>query len=133
MFFDMIRQMDMGYSYKPVLIKAVLACTDDKGRVKLSDIVAYFRDFYGQRRTAGLVVEKAESTYVKGGYTDKDVERNILASPFKLFEEVQMMRHTKTLRIIQIDENVLKNLLHEKKAEIERICDQKLTEYYERW
>jgi superfamily II DNA or RNA helicase len=132
LFLDMIRQMDMSYSYKPVLIKTVLACADDKGRVKLSDIVAYFRDFYEQRRAAGLVVEKAASIYAKGGYTDKDAERNILANPFKRFEDMQMMRHTKTLGIVQIDEAVWKNLTHEEKAEIERICDQKLTEYYAR-
>lgn len=133
LFLDMVRQMDMSYSYKPVLIKAVLACADDKGRVKLSDIVAYFRDFYEQRRTVGLVVEKAASIYAKGDYTDKDAERNILANPFKRFEDMQMMRHTKTLGIIQIDEAVWKNLSQEEKAEIERICDQKLTEYYARW
>ncbi len=132
LFLDMIRQMDMSYSYKPVLIKAVLACADDKGRVKLSDIVAYFRDFYEQRRTAGLVVEKANSIYAKGGYTDKDAERNILANPFKRFEDMQMMRHTKTLGIVQIDEAVWKNLTQEEKAEIERICEQKLTKYYAR-
>lgn len=133
LFLDMIRQMDMSYSYKPVLIKAVLACADDKGRVKLSDIVAYFRNFYDHRRTAGLVVEKANSIYAKGGYTDKDAERNILSNPFKRFEDMQMMRHTKTLGIIQIDEAVWRSLSQEEKAEIERICEQKLAEYYARW
>mgnify|MGYP007027083059 CR=1 FL=1 len=39
LFLDMVRQMDMSYSYKPVLLKAVLLFADDKGRVKLSDIV----------------------------------------------------------------------------------------------
>ena len=29
----MVRQMDMSYSYKPVLLKAVLLFADDKGRV----------------------------------------------------------------------------------------------------
>ena len=70
LFLDMVRQMDMSYSYKPVLLKAVLLFADDKGRVKLSDIVIYFREFYEARRTAGLVVEKANSIYAKGGYTD---------------------------------------------------------------
>lgn len=132
LFLDMIRQMDMSYSYKPVLIKAVLACADDKGRVKLGDIVAYFRDFYEQRRAAGLVVEKANSIYAKGGYTDTDAERNILANPFKRFEDMQMTRHTKTLGIVEVDGAVWKNLSQEEKTEIERICDQKLTEYYAR-
>ena len=40
-----VRQMDMSYSYKPVLLKAILQYADDKVRVKLSDLVTYFRKF----------------------------------------------------------------------------------------
>jgi hypothetical protein len=116
-----------------VLIKAVLLYADEKGRVKLSDIVAYFRDFYERRRAAGLAAEKANSIYAKGDYTDKDAERNILANPFKRFEDMQMLRHTKTLGIVEVDGAVWKNLSREEKSEIERICDQQLAEYYARW
>lgn len=133
MFMDMIRQMDMSYSYKPVLMKAVLLYADEKGRVKLDDIVAYFRAYYEGRRAAGLPVEKQNSIFAKGGYTDKEAARNILANPFKRFEDMQMLRHTKTLGIVQVDEAVWKRLSNEEKAEIERVCEQKLAEYFARW
>ena len=132
LFLDMVRQMDMSYSYKPVLLKAVLRFADDKGRVKLSDIVTYFREFYEARRAAGLVVEKANSIYAKGGYTDAQAQRNILSNPFKRFEDMQMLHHTKTLGVIQVDESVWKKLTREEKQEIERICDEKLDQYYSR-
>lgn len=132
MFMDMIRQMDMSYSYKPVLIKAVMTYADDKGRIKLEDIGNYFRTYYEGRRAAGVKVEKANSIFAKGGYTDKEAERNILSNPFKRFEDMQMLRHTKTLGIVQVDESVWKNLSKEEKTEIEKICDAKLTEYYNR-
>ena len=132
LFLDMVRQMDMSYSYKPVLLKAVLLFADDKGRVKLSDIVTYFREFYEARRAAGLVVEKANSIYAKGGYTDAQAQRNILSNPFKRFEDMQMLHHTKTLGVIQVDESVWKKLTREEKQEIERICDEKLEQYYSR-
>lgn len=132
MFVEMIRRMDMSYSYKPVLIKAILAHTDEKGRIRLDDIVSYFRSFYESRRAAGLTVEKPASIFAKGGYTDKEAERNILANPFKRFEDMQMLRHTKTLGIIQIDEAVWKHLSDYEKSEIERICDEKLKLYFER-
>ena len=132
MFMDMIRQMDMSYSYKPVLIKAVLLYADDKGRIKLDDIVAYFRSYYEDRRNAGYIVEKKNSIFAKGGYTNKEAERNILSNPFKRFEDMQMLKHTKTLGIIQVDESVWKKLTDAEKAEIEKICDEKLTEYYVR-
>jgi hypothetical protein len=132
MFLEMIRQMDMSYSYKPVLMKAILLYADDKGRVRLSDIVAYFRSFYEGRRTAGLPVEKKNSIFAKGSYTDKEAERNILSNPFKRFEDMQMLRHTKTLGIVQVEETVWKHLSAEEKDEIGKICDEKLEAYYGR-
>ena len=133
LFLDMVRQMDMSYSYKPVLLKAVLQFADDKGRVKLSDIVTYFREFYESRRAVGLVVEKANCIYAKGGYTDSQAQRNILSNPFKRFEDMQMLHHTKTLGVIQVDESVWKKLTRDEKQEIERICDEKLEQYYSRF
>lgn len=132
MFMDMIRQMDMSYSYKPVLMKAIMLYADEKGRIKLDDIVAYFRSYYEGRRATGLPVEKKNSIFAKGGYTDKEAERNILSNPFKRFEDMQMLRHTKTLGIVQVDEAVWKHLSKEEKAEIEKISDEKLTQYFSR-
>ena len=71
---EMVGQMDMSYFYKPVLLKAILTCADAAGRVKISDIVSYFRSFNEVRRTAGQKVEKANSIFAKGGYTDKEAE-----------------------------------------------------------
>ena len=132
MFMDMIRQMDMSYSYKPVLIKAILLYADEKGRIKLDDIVSYFRSYYEGRRASGLPVEKKNSIFAKGDYTDKEAERNILSNPFKRFEDMQMLRHTKTLGIVQVDESVWKRLSKDEKAEIEKICDDKLEAYFRR-
>ena len=123
---------DMSYSYKPVLIRAILRYADEKGRVRLEDIADYFRAYYEGRRAAGLMVEKANSIFAKGNYTNSEAQRNILANPFKRFEDMQMLRHTRTLGIIQVDEAVWKRLGAEEKAEIERICEEKLEGYYRR-
>ena len=132
LFMEMIRQMDMSYSYKPVLIKAILLYADEKGRVKLADIVSYFRSFYETRRAAGLPIEKKNSIFAKGGYTDKEAERNILSNPFKRFEDMQMLRHTKTLGIVQMEETVWKHLTADEKDEMGKICDEKLKAYFDR-
>lgn len=86
--------------------------------------------FYESRRAAGLKVEKANSIFAKGGYTDKEAERNILSNPFKRFEDMNMMRHTKTLGIIEVDAFVWKKLTEEEKKKIEDICEEKLRAYY---
>ena len=132
LFLEMVRQMDMSYSYKPVLIKAILRHADEKGSIQLADIVAYFRAYYEGRRAAGLVVEKPNSLFARGEYTDKEAERNILANPFKRFEDMQMFRHTRTLGIVQVDESVWKKLTAGEKAEMEKICEEKLEQYFSR-
>ena len=132
LFLEMVEQMDMSYSYKPVLLKAILTYADTAGRVKISDIVSYFRGFYEARRTEGLKVEKANSIFAKEGYTEKEAERNILSNPFKRFEDMNMMRHTKTLGIVEVDGTVWKKLTDDEKKRIEAICDEKLEKYYER-
>jgi TRAP-type C4-dicarboxylate transport system substrate-binding protein len=46
---------------------------------------------------------------------------------------MQMLHHTKTLGVIQVDKSVWKKLAREEKQEIERICDEKLEQYYSRF
>ena len=129
-FIDMVKKMDMSYSYKPVLLKAIITNADSKGRIKLEDIVSYFKSYYESRRKNNLIVEKSNSIFAKGGYTDKEAQKNILANPFKRFEDMNMIHHTKTLGIVQVDEAVWKKLSNTDKEEIELICDKKLDEYY---
>ena len=44
-----------------------------------------------------------------------------------------MLRHTRTLGIVQVDESVWKKLTAEEKAEMEKICEEKLVNYYKRF
>lgn len=48
------------------------------------------------------------------------------------FETMNMMRHTKTLGIIEIDGDVWSRLTNSDKQWIESICEEKLEKYYER-
>ena len=91
-----------------------------------------FRAFYADRRSRGLPIEKANSIYCRPDATDKEIERNILANPFKRFEDMQMMRHTKTLGIVEVDSTVWKKLSDAEKEEIRKTCIEKLDAYYAR-
>ncbi len=132
LFMEMVEDMDMSYSYKPVLLKAILQNADKQGRVKIDDIVTYFRAFYEDRRARGEVVEKHNSIFAKGNYTDKEAVRNILSNPFKRFEDMNMMRHTKTIGIIEVEPTVWKRLAEEDKKHILQVCDLRLKQYYKR-
>ena len=77
-------------------------------------------------------MEKQNSIFAKGNYTDKEAARNILSNPFKRFEDMNMMRHTKTIGIIEIEPTVWKHLTEEDKQHILKVCDLKLKQYYRR-
>ncbi|MEG2843408.1 MAG: helicase-related protein, partial [Ruthenibacterium sp.] len=57
-FMGFIETMDMSFSYKPVLLKAMFDYVDMNGKVRIEDIVDYFINFYEMRKEAGLVAEK---------------------------------------------------------------------------
>lgn len=130
MFMEMVDKMDMSYSYKPVLLKAIFEHIDEKGKVRVEDIVDYFIDYYTERKDKGLVVEKRRCIYLNDGYTRKEVERNIFANPFKRFEDMNFMKRSKNIEYIEINRHIMKKLSSSEIEWIVEHCDRKLKEYY---
>lgn len=129
-FMDFVEKMDMSFSYKPVLLKAILDHIDSDGRVRICDIVSYFIDIYEERKEAGLPAEKASSLYQKGGYTEKDVEKNIFSNPFKRFADMRFLRRCKDVTMVEINPIIFRKLTDADKKHILQICDDKLDEYF---
>lgn len=131
-FMDMVKTMDMSFSYKPVLLKAMFENIDENGRVRVEDIVDYFIRSYGDRKDKGLFVEKRSSIFCKEGFTRKDVERNIFTNPFKRFEDMRFMKRSREIEFIEFNKHVFKKLTKDDIEWIKEHCDEKLGEYYER-
>ena len=129
-FMKFIETMDMSYSYKPVLLKAIYEYMDTSGRVALPDVVDYFIDFYEDRKAHGMIAEKSTSIYQKGGYTRKDVEKNILSNPFKRFEDMRFLMRCKDVETIEVNPIIFRKLTREDWLHIVNICDKSLEKYY---
>lgn len=129
-FMKFIETMDMSYSYKPVLLKAIYEYMDTSGRVALPDVVDYFIDFYEDRKAHGMIAEKSTSIYQKGGYTRKDVEKNILANPFKRFEDMRFLMRCKDVETIEVNPIIFRKLTREDWLHIVNVCDKSLEKYY---
>ena len=125
-----IETMDMSYSYKPVLLKAIYEYMDTSGRVALPDVVDYFIDFYEDRKAHGMIAEKSTSIYQKGGYTRKDVEKNILSNPFKRFEDMRFLMRCKDVETIEVNPIIFRKLTREDWLHIVDVCDKSLEKYY---
>lgn len=131
-FIDFVSKMTMAYSYKPVLLKAMLEYANDKGKVPIEDIVDYFMDYYEDRKNKGLIVEKSKSPYCKDSCTRKEIERNIFSNPFDKYEQMNFMKKSKDVEYIEFNPNIWKKLTHEDKKHIEKICNKKLEEYFKK-
>lgn len=129
-FMKFIETMDMSYSYKPVLLKAIYEYMDTSGRVALPDVVDYFIDFYENRKAHGMIAEKSTSIYQKGGYTRKDVEKNILSNPFKRFEDMRFLMRCKDVETIELNPIIFRKLTREDWLHIVDVCDKSLEKYY---
>lgn len=132
-FMEMVKTMDMSYSYKPVLLKAMFENVDENGRVCIEDIVDYFIDFYNDRKAKGLLVERMHSMFCRDDYTRKEAERNIFANPFKRFEDMRFMKRCREIEFVEFNKYVFKKLTQEELAWIKMHCDEKLQEYYGRY
>ena len=132
-FMKFIETMDMSYSYKPVLLKAIYEYMDTSGRVALSDVVDYFIDFYEDRKAHGMIAEKSTSIYQKGGYTRKDVEKNILSNPFKRFEDMRFLMRCKDVETVEVNPIIFRKLTREDWLHIVDVCDKSLEKYYMRF
>lgn len=123
----------MSFSYKPVLLKAMLEHVDENVKVRVEDIVNYFIQFYSERKEKGLIVEKRNSIYCKEDYTRKEVERNIFANPFKRFEDMRFMKRSREIEFVEFNRHVFKKLTCEDKQWIQEYCDKKIKQYYQRF
>ena len=130
LFLNFCNEMQMSYSYKPVFIMSFLSCMNEKGEAVLSEVAEAFAWYYENRKKQGLLAEKKKCIFTKGSYTAKDVERLILSMPFKRFEGMGYMRHSKYLGIIQIDKSIMKTLDDNDISEILTYCTNALDKYW---
>ena len=66
----------------------------------------------------------------KGGYTRKDVEKNILSNPFKRFEDMRFLMRCKDVETIEVNPIIFRKLTREDWLHIVDVCDKSLEKYY---
>ena len=131
MFMDMAKTMTMSYSYKPVFILAFLDQMNADGEAKLEYVADSFAAFYEERISAGKPAEKKPCIFTKGGYSAKDVERLILNMPFKRFEDMGFMSHSKHLGTIQINRHIMHRLTNEDVKSLKEFSEAAIKRYFE--
>jgi len=125
------RTMKMSYSYKPVLILALLHAGDKSGTLSINKAAQYFRAYYNDRRAKGLPAEKKKCIYQRTDITDQQIEENILSNPVKVLVESGFFFYNKGNDVFSISPEIWSVIDRKYKATLTRICNQKLKNYFE--
>lgn len=91
------------------------------------------RDPKAKPKAHGMIAEKPNSIYQKGGYTKKDVEKNILSNPFKRFEDMRFLMRCKDVETVEVNPIIFCKLTREDWLHIVDVCDKSLEKYYMRF
>lgn len=130
-FLSQIRNMQMQYSYKAVFMKSLLDSADQDGASDLDDIVEYFIKFYKTLEKEQNYKEKGDSVFAKRECPFKDAKRTILTYSCAIFEKDGFIKFNRQEGVIQISEDIWKTLSQNDIAELHRICDKKIKNYFE--
>lgn len=130
-FLEFVHDMDMRYSYKPVLLLGLLETANEKGQVKIEDLVTFFRRFYQQRLERGQIVEKPGSRIANiADLSDSEIQVIILKNPFEKFEKRKFIRYMKDVSTLKFDAVLWNRLTPEDKDTLKNRAEQALQDYY---
>lgn len=122
--------MKMSYSYKPVLILALLHTGNKSGVLTINKAAQYFRAFYNDRRSKGLQAEKKKCIYQRVDITDQQIEGNIISNPVKALVESGFFFYNEKDGVFSISPEIWSVLDRKNKAALTQICNQKLKDYF---
>lgn len=123
------RTMKMSYSYKPVLIMALLHAGKN-GSVTVESAAKYFREYYAHRREQGMPAEKKRCIYPRDDVTDKQIIANLVSNPVKALCESGFFFFNEQEQVFSLSPEIWIILDKNSKSMITRICRQRLKEYY---
>ncbi len=133
LFLEYVEDADMSASYKPVLLLGMLQCADWSGRVRISQLLAFFRDFYIQRREKGLLAEAPSKKMARvAELTDLEIERTMLNMPFEKFERKRFFRRLKDLAMVRFAEPLWRRLTEADREYFARKAQEQVAAYYDR-
>lgn len=107
-FWSFIDQGDYTFSYKMYFILSLLECVDDTGDAYVIEVLNKYQNFYLERNTKGLVVDKSNSPYnsIEFIKDDKGMKESMLTNPFEKFERKRFMYYNKDLAKISIHHRI---------------------------
>ena len=128
---DYCKTMKMSFSYKPLLILALLHSGDESGCIAIKQAAIFFRGYYSDRKTRGLPIEKKRCIYARDNVTDNQIIANLIANPVKALVNSGYFSYDETSHLFSVSPEIWVQLDSAKKSILTEICRQRLEDYYE--
>ena len=122
--------MRISYSYKPLLILALLEYGDSDGSISLERAASYFLHYYHTRRLMGRLAEIKPCIYLN---TNVDVEAsitNLQTNPVKALMGSGFFEFDKKTKVFSIHAQLWNKLTASDTVRIRKACIEKLNRYY---
>lgn len=125
---DYCKKMSMSYSYKPVLILALIS---NGGRVTLDEAATFFLQFYSLRLEQGQIAEKSNSIYSNLNCTFEQVKQNIKSNPVKaLTSSSDYFVFDAKRETLSIEQSLWSTASSNMLSALSNICYERLERYY---
>ena len=128
---DYCKNMKMSYSYKAVLILALMEVGTDNDEITIDKTVRFFRKFYDNRKHQGLKAEIKQCIYLKDDVSDEQIKANIIANPIKALCKTGLFFFNENTQKFILSPEISANLTGYEKGHIKKICKRRLKEYYQ--
>jgi hypothetical protein len=132
-FLDFARSRNLSKSYKPVLVKALLATVGRDGEAAMADIVREFRAFYRARREAGLPVEFGPPDVSDpAAVSDARLRQLIVQNPLERFLIKGFLEYLPEAGVVRFAPQLWAELRAYELLDLRRSADEQLAYYYAR-
>lgn len=92
-------------TYMPVAMLGLFENADEYGKVHIDDLVAYFNDYYIERKNQGLLIERPDSIFAKSEPSYQEIKRLILFNPLGRSCLVKYIRYNEKSEFLEFNEN----------------------------
>ena len=124
------KTMRMSYSYKPLLILALLHAGDKDGSISIRAAAEYFRAFYSERKSHGLPAEKKKCIYLRDDVTLDQIMANLISNPIKALVASGYFYYNEENQVFSVSPEIWNAMDRGKKASLTKTCKKKIKEYY---
>lgn len=119
-------------TYMPVTVLGLFDRTNEFGKVQITELITFFKNFYESRKAKGLIVERADSILAKTIPSDQKIKDLILHNPLGRSCLVKYIRYNENNEILEINENFWNSLRISDVILIKKQSEKIINDYYEK-